>query len=163
MKLTTVQESRIQSVLVDFPQQSAYRKCCFFVSTDVERLQSVGQLITNWYAWPVLQVGANLSAKLLHTPVYERPRAAIAVFTEFANASVPGPLICTGIDLLFEPLLKLDPLRLLLEVSRTTALIVLWPGSFANGRLSYATAQPHHAHYRVWQRIDLPFENVLVV
>ncbi len=71
----------------------------------------------------------------------------------------PGPVICTDIDLLFDPTLALDPLRLLRDSSRSAVLIVLWPGAVADGVLDYAV--PAHAHYRTWSRSDLPAEAVV--
>ena len=62
----------------------------------------------------------------------------------------PGPVLCTEIDLLFEPSLGLDPLALFRQVSRETALVVAWPGGWDGGGLTYAT--PEYGHYRAWER-----------
>jgi hypothetical protein len=62
----------------------------------------------------------------------------------------PGPVLCTEIDLLFEPSLELDPLPLLVDISRATRLVIAWPGSYVGGVLAYAA--PEHAHYRTWRQ-----------
>lgn len=65
----------------------------------------------------------------------------------------PGPVLCADVDLLFEPALALDALRVFRETSRVVPLVVLWPGAFTARQLAYA--QPAHAHYRVWRRTEL--------
>lgn len=61
-------------------------------------------------------------------------------------------MLLTGIDLLFEPTLHLDPLTLLQQISRSQPLVVCWPGQWTPSGLSYAV--PKHAHYRVWRNVD---------
>ena len=68
-------------------------------------------------------------------------------------AAAPGPLLLTEIDLLFEPTLHLDVLALLRQASRTTSLVVTWPGSYANGILAYAV--PQHGHYCTWHKPEV--------
>ena len=67
--------------------------------------------------------------------------------------SQPGPVLCTDIDLLFEPALHLDPLALFRDNSRAVTIIVAWPGTFTANVLSYAV--PKHAHYRTWRNPDV--------
>jgi hypothetical protein len=69
------------------------------------------------------------------------------------HSHAPGPLLCTGIDLLFEPSLKLNPLHIFLDASRTTSLVIAWPGTCEEGKLTYAV--PSHAHNRTWPTADL--------
>jgi hypothetical protein len=64
-----------------------------------------------------------------------------------------GSVLYTDIDLLFEPTLELDPLRLMRDVSRQTRLVVTWPGSYLDNVLSYAV--PGHDHYRIWRRSEV--------
>jgi hypothetical protein len=66
----------------------------------------------------------------------------------------PGPVLCTDIDLLFEPRLSLNPLRLFKDAGRITRLIVAWPGIYRDDVLSYAV--PDHAHYRTWRNPKIP-------
>jgi len=65
----------------------------------------------------------------------------------------PGPVLCTEIDLLFEPTLELDPLRLLCDIGRITRLVVTWPGSYLHDLLAYAV--PDHSHYRTWRNPEV--------
>ncbi|MCP4537842.1 MAG: BREX-3 system P-loop-containing protein BrxF [Chloroflexi bacterium] len=61
----------------------------------------------------------------------------------------PGPVLCTETDLLFEPTLKLDPLRLMRDASKVIRLVVAWSGSYTEDVLAYAV--PKHGHYRTWR------------
>ena len=95
-----------------------------------------------------------MTPKLLPLLTKERERAAARLLAEeIRTASPPGPLLVTQIDLLCEPILRLDPLALLRSASRQRPLIVAWPGNYSNGMLAYAV--PEHSHYRTWPRPDL--------
>ena len=63
-----------------------------------------------------------------------------------------GPVVCAEIDLLFHPSFNLDPLILFRHISRFTSIIVLWPGTYKEGILSYA--RPEHQHYRSWRNLE---------
>jgi hypothetical protein len=55
--------------------------------------------------------------------------------------------------LLFDPTLKLDPLRLMRDVGRVTRLVITWPGSYVDSVLAYAV--PGHSHYRTWRKPEV--------
>lgn len=122
--------------------------CTLLVHQDIQRLEEAAALLRQRYGWPCLSVGRELSAALRDEPLPCRPRAADLRLSEMLRARAPGPVLCTEIDLLFEPALSLDPLRLLVQASRHTALVVLWPGHCSEDLLAYAV--PAHAHYRTW-------------
>jgi hypothetical protein len=65
-----------------------------------------------------------------------------------------GPLLVDHIELLFDPLLQVDPLRGLKLASRRRRLLVIWPGRLADGaHLTYA--EPGHPEYRRYGPADL--------
>jgi Cdc6-like AAA superfamily ATPase len=59
----------------------------------------------------------------------------------------PG-MICLldNIEILFDPAMKHDPLRLLLELSREKTIAVAWNGTISEGHLLYAA--PGHPEYQ---------------
>jgi hypothetical protein len=122
--------------------------CLLLVHPDPSRLIAAVDQMRDLYRWPDWRTGHELSAALLDVLASDRPAAAANWFAKAAAARKPGPVLVTGIDLLFEPALRLDPLRLLLDIGRTVALIVTWPGQVNNDRLAYAVAG--HNHYRTW-------------
>lgn len=98
---------------------------------------------------PPLNIGRELSTRLLDVP---RPRWAGSArdwFLASVAACASPPLLCTSPDLLFHPALDLDPLALFRQAARIHQLIVLWPGELSGNVLSYAV--PEHHHYRTWQ------------
>lgn len=139
---------QLQMSVQALPTTQAYYPCLLIVHEEIARLQAAVEALREHVAWPEVCIGAELSAALLPVEPRSRPRqAARWVETRLAQAK-PGPVVCTGIDLLFEPSLQLDPLALLRSASRRTRLAVLWPGRYEHGILSYAVSE--HAHYRAW-------------
>ena len=120
------------------------------VHPDVARLERLcAALLSVPDAWRHLALGRELSAVLRNEAPATRPSLVQSWLAQRLAELAPGPVLCTGIDLLFEPALRLDPLRLLRQTGRATPLAIAWPGTFANGALSYAV--PAHAHYRTWR------------
>jgi len=159
--MSTLQVSQLQHALARFLDTTPYHPCCLIISPDVRRLAFAAEQIQRWYSWPPLSVGLALSTALLSVLPPQRPAESVAAFTTAVRRHGAGPLLCVDIDLLFEPALQLDPLRLLRDASRQVTLVALWPGMIANGRLSYAV--PEHGHYRVWGAGELPTEQMIVL
>lgn len=127
--------------------------CLLLVSPDPARLGRAAGDLAARYGWPVWRVGETLSAALLDVAPRDRPAAAARWFRDAADARASGPVLLVDVALLFEPALALNPLGLLREAARRTALVVAWPGAVAGDRLTYAV--PEHAHYRAWPASDL--------
>ena len=134
--------------VIDFLRSS--HTCLLLVSPDVRKLRDAAYALLPVYDWPHLSVGRELSAVLLSETPQRRPRAADQWIRAALSGMAPGPALCTEIDLLFEPTLKLDPLRLMRDVGKLTRLLVAWPGSYADQVLTYAV--PEHSHYRTWRK-----------
>ena len=102
--------------------------------------------------WQVIKIGGELSAFLLVSSEADRSRTSRGwLLDELRNRS-PGPVVCADVDLLFHPSLNLDPLVLFRQASRHTKLVVMWPGTYSKGVLSYAV--PEHNHYRFWKNLE---------
>lgn len=136
--------------IADFLADPGYRPCLLLVHPGIRRLTEAVDELSSKYGWHRLRVGQELAAALVSEPPRRRPRAAHRWMTSRLGQMAPGPVICTEIDLLFEPTLELDPLLLLRDVSRVTRLVVAWPGSCGDDVLAYAA--PEHRHYRTWRR-----------
>jgi hypothetical protein len=137
----------MRTTVADFLLSS--HTCLLLVSPDVRRLKDAADELLSVYDWPRLPVGRELGAALLSELPQRRPRAADRWTKVRLGAMAPGPVLCTETDLLFEPTLTLDPLRLVRDASRVTRLVVTWPGSYVDGVLAYAA--PEHNHYRTWR------------
>jgi hypothetical protein len=125
-----------------------YHPCLLLVHSSMERLDTLANDLAAQYHWPLLNISHELSAALLGVAEIRRPTSVASMFGQILRRQPADVLLCASIDLLFEPSLQLDPVQLLRQGSRQRRLIVLWPGSFVEGTLAYATRE--HAHYRIW-------------
>lgn len=143
----------MQDAIASFWTSSAYDTCLLLVHPEIRKLENAAGELTVEYDWPHLSIGRQLSAELLSELPERRSRTARRWITNFLDNRALGPVLCTEIDLLFQPTLNLDPLALLRHASRTTRLVVMWPGSYENDVLAYAV--PEHSHYRIWRQPDV--------
>ena len=148
-----IDEEALQTAVSHFLTTRPYHACLLLVHPALVHLQAAAQHLTRQYACPHLSVGLVLSETLLPVAPQQHSRHAGQILRQSVKNQAPGPLLCTDIDLLFEPAFSLDPLWLLRQMSRQTSLIVTWPGTFHDNVLAYAL--PEHAHYRTWTSPDL--------
>ena len=124
--------------------------CLLLVHPEPERVNRLVGEMAQERGWPDIAVGRELSVALFSVPVKDRGREARVWMRERISGVAPGPVVLTGIDVLFEPALELEPVGLLRQMGRLTPLAVAWPGIVEGERLAYAA--PEHGHYRVWNR-----------
>lgn len=146
-------DTNLVSAIEAFLADSPYYPCCLLLSTEIARLRAAHEVIEQRYHWPTLPINRELSEALVARAPETRSRMVKPILDGMLQRHGSGPILCTGIDLLFEPELALDPLALLRDLSRSTRLIVTWPGTISGGTLSYAV--PQHAQYRTWATSDL--------
>jgi len=108
-----------------------------------------------------LNISKELSTSLMTVSASERSRFSqkwlIDTLVKFQN----GPVLCTTPDLLFDPILEIDPLALFRQISRIKQLIVLWPGEYSSNNLTYAL--PEHHHFRTWRISDSMLQQPLLL
>jgi hypothetical protein len=143
----------LQMALDRFLEKRPYYPCCLLVSRDVAVLARAALEAQRLFAWPVVSMDDVVCEPLLPLPVAVRAGQVNGLIDMTLQAYVPGPVLVTDTDVLFEPSLQLDPLLLFQRASRLLPLVVTWAGAFEHGRLSYAV--PEHAHYRLWWTTDL--------
>ena len=129
------------------------RPCLLLVSPDVACLEMTVKNLAAAHCWPVLPLGQALSAALLHEAPARWATATTRWLDDAVRQETSGPLLVSGIDLLFDPGLSLDPLRLFCQAGRRIPLVVAWPGTHAGDVLAYAV--PEHAHYRSWRHPEV--------
>ncbi|MEA3639188.1 MAG: BREX-3 system P-loop-containing protein BrxF [Lamprobacter sp.] len=112
-------------------------------------------------AVPLVNLNLVLSAQLLELTAKQRalrlPRILEQLLDEALeqtmNPSQIQPLIILdNLELLFDPQLRQDPLRLLQGLSRNRRILASWNGRFQAGRLDYAA--PDHPEYRCYDSVD---------
>ncbi len=99
----------------------------------------------------IVNVNLQLSRELLAFSPRSRPFQVTPILADLVESS-SEPTLLDNIEILFDPALKLDPLRLLENLSRNRTVIASWQGSMIGGRLVYA--EPDHPEYRSYSTID---------
>ncbi len=99
-----------------------------------------------------LNISKGLSTSLMTVSASERSRFSQKWLIDTLATFQRGPVLCTCLDLLFDPSLKIDSLSLIRQAARIKQLIVLWPGEYSANILSYAV--PEHHHFRSWKVTD---------
>jgi len=145
----------LQEALNRFVATQPLNPCCLLVHHDIFVLEQARMSVDQQRQWAMVSCATVLSDALLHVPSLRRPSETLPLLWHAVEQHRPDPVLLEEIDLLFEPSLSLDPLWLLRDMSRVTPLVVLWPGSYCNGVLAYATADPPHQHYRTWTQTGL--------
>jgi type II secretory pathway predicted ATPase ExeA len=105
---------------------------------------------------PVVNVGVELSRRLLELTERQRIIELPSLLAELVEESKRDVVILDNTEILFNPVLKQDPLRLLMGLSRNRTVVVSWLGVLDGQFLTYAT--PEHPEFRRY-----PSEGLLVV
>lgn len=104
----------------------------------------------------MLNLGAELSRRLLDLTERQRVLHLPRLLEEAVAEQSGGVAILDDTEILFSPVLKQDPMRLLQGLSRNRTVIASWLGTMENGHLTYAT--PGHPEFRRY-----PLDDLLVV
>jgi type II secretory pathway predicted ATPase ExeA len=105
---------------------------------------------------PVLNVNLEISQRMLEMTVRQRAIQVSRLLEEILSESDEEVVLLDNIEILFDPSLQQDPLRLLLNLSRNRTLVVSWNGQIKNNTLSYG--EPGHPEYKRYT-----VENFLVI
>ncbi len=103
------------------------------------------QAVVQQHGYPYLNVNLELSKKLLELTRSQRSRQVERLFKEVI-ASVPGDVVLLdNLEVLFDPALEVEPLRLLQVSSRNRTVVASWNGTWKDGTLIYA--EPGHPEF----------------
>src|ERR1035438_3876630 len=95
---------------------------------------------------PMVNVGVELSRRLLELTERQRIIELPSLLEELVGESKLDVVILDNTEVLFNPALKQDPLRLLMGLSRNRTVVVSWLGALGDQYLTYAT--PEHPEFR---------------
>lgn len=98
------------------------------------------------YGYPILNLGLELSKRLVNTPKNDRAKLVATIFTVLIGEQKEHVIILNHIEILFDKSLSVDPLKLLQSNARNITLVVIWPGERTPSALTYAAAS--HPEYR---------------
>ena len=97
---------------------------------------------------PVVNVGLELSRRMLEFAADQRPLQARPLLQDIVATAAGDVVLLDNLEVLFEPSLQQDPLRLLQGVARDVTVVAAWTGELRDGTLRYAVlGHPEHRHY----------------
>ena len=107
---------------------------------------------------PLLNINLRISQKLLEIPRNKRSRHVDRLFGELLAGCDGDVVALDDLEVLFDPGLQLDPLRLLKVHSRNRTLVASWNGAYHDGVLSYAELD--HPEFKSYRGVDVPVVSV---
>ena len=102
---------------------------------------------------PLLNMGLELSRKLLSLTIRERKLGASDIVADLLDSHEEARLAVDNTEVIFDPSLMLNPMGLLQSVSRTRLLIWSWNGAVEDGHITYA--YPGHPEYHRISATDM--------
>ena len=92
----------------------------------------------------ILNINFQLSEKLLVIPAKDYYWYVTDFLLSFMDDD-KMTYILNHIDILFDPVLAIQPISVLESISRQRKIVVIWPGEYREGKLFYA--EPQHSEY----------------
>jgi len=105
---------------------------------------------------PLININLELSRRMLDLTERQRALQLPRLLGDIVATASGKMVLLDNIEILFDPDLKQDPLRLLQGLSRNKTIITAWNGSFLNGYITYA--KPDHLEYKRY-----PANNILII
>jgi len=103
------------------------------------------QAVAQQHGYPFVNVNLEMSRRLLELTRSQRSRQVERLFKEVI-ASVHGDVVLLdNLEVLFDPALEVEPLRLLQVSSRNRTVVASWNGTWKDGTLIYA--EPGHPEF----------------
>ena len=104
-------------------------------------------------SWPLVNVNLALSERLLELTSRQRAFEASSLLDRVAKERSGDVLLLDNTEILFDPTLRLDPLRVLQGIARHRSVIASWTGHYDDGPLTYAV--PSHPEFRKYEDPDV--------
>jgi hypothetical protein len=142
--VTASLSSQIQDVLPK--TQDTYYKLILAVGpARTGKSAALTELATK-YKWPRVNVNLCLSEKLLELTHRQRAVRVAGILDDSVRGEHSDVVLLDNIELLFDPELAQNPLKLLQSLSRNRTIVAAWPGNFDGAALTYA--EPGHPEAR---------------
>jgi hypothetical protein len=87
--------------------------------------------------WEYLECRTLITDEILELVPKLRPQQAPAIMSKILEKLNADVILLDGTQVLFAPVLNLDPLRLLRQLSKKQMIVTAWPGEFDEGNLSF--------------------------
>lgn len=136
---------------IDAAQSRYYRLVLLVGPAASGKTQALFQL-SKETGYPYINLNLALSQKLLEYPSRVRPLRLPRTVEAILDGAAGDTVLLDNIEILFDPALHQDPLRLLQHISRTRTIVAAWSGRFDGRALIYA--EPGHPEYRKYSEVD---------
>jgi len=110
------------------------------------------QELSSRFGYPLINVNLELSRLLLELNQRQRALKILGLMRDLVSSHSEEVILLDNIEILFDPSLKQDPLRLLQGLSRNKTIVAAWPGHCKEGFITYA--HPDHREYRRYKVED---------
>jgi DNA polymerase III delta prime subunit len=137
----------ITTALLDAIEQAAsqYYRLVLLAGVPGSGKTATLQAVAREKGHPVLNVNLELSKRLLELTRTQRTRQVERLLKKVI-ASAPGDVVLLdNLEILFDPGLEVEPLRLLQVASRNRTVVASWNGTYKEGTLAYA--EPGHPEF----------------
>ena len=139
------------------PQQ--YHRLILILNPNNQPMDSYMGEMSQKLGFGYINLGLELSQALLNLTERQRSLKLPQLVDQIINRSDSDAVLLDHIEILFEPDLKQDPLRLLQGLSRNRGILAVWNGLIVNDHLTYAVAS--HPEYRRYPIQDLNILSLL--
>lgn len=103
--------------------------------------------------YETLDLNPLLSERLIEMSEQDRPELIASLMSNIIHETATNVVLITGLEILFDRSLKVDPIRLLRVCAKNKTLLASWPGDQTSSGLIYAS--PNHPEYRKYKASDL--------
>lgn len=134
-----------------------YHRLVLLVGRSGSGKTGVLQGVAAEFGTSIININLALSSELLELTAKQRSLRLPSILNQVADKA-GLPVVLDNLEILFDKNLKQDPLRLLQGISRNSAVIASWNGTFDKGRLFYA--EIGHPEYRCYDSIDTLIVNL---
>jgi RNase adaptor protein for sRNA GlmZ degradation len=110
------------------------------------------QAVSKTQGFPLINVNLQLCKAMLELTRNQRTRQVEHLFKAVVAAASTEVVLLDNLEVLFDPGLEVEPLRLLLGASRNQTLVAAWNGTFRDGTLVYA--EPGHPEFAQFKQVE---------
>lgn len=110
------------------------------------------QVVAQMLGCPLVNVNLELSKRMLELTRTQRSRQVERLLKEVIAAAPGDVVLLDNMEILFDPALEVEPLRLLQVSSRNRTIVASWNGSYRDGTLTYA--EPGHSEFIQFKQTD---------
>lgn len=133
-----------------------YHRLVILVAPAGEGRTSALNAVHDQTSAPLINVNLELSRRMLDLTERQRALELPRIFSEIVNELSSEVVLLDNIEIIFDPSLKQDPLRLLQGISRNTTVVAAWNGNIDHGHIVYAS--PGHPEYKKY-----PLKDIMIV